>query len=117
MLLITHNNADPYFNLASEEYFLRNYGEEIIYLWRNDNAVIVGKHQNTIEEVNQQYVEATLLFKNFFKIRYFTPEKTALFIGDVEQKPQRPREKQFFQGYSWFCKCKSHKHLVYFRFS
>ncbi|MCQ2545633.1 MAG: lipoate--protein ligase [Clostridia bacterium] len=57
MLLITHNNTDPYFNLASEEYFLRNYDEEIIYLWRNDNAVIVGKHQNTIEEVNQQYVE------------------------------------------------------------
>ena len=57
MLLTTHNNTDPYFNLASEEYFLRNYDEEIIYLWRNDNAVIVGKHQNTIEEVNQQYVE------------------------------------------------------------
>lgn len=57
MLLITHDFTDPYFNLASEEYFLREFDEEIIYLWRNDNAVIVGKNQNTIEEVNQHYID------------------------------------------------------------
>ena len=57
MLLITHDFTDPYFNLASEEYFLRESDDEIIYLWRNENAVIVGKHQNTIEEVNQHYID------------------------------------------------------------
>jgi len=26
-------------------------------LWRNDNAIIVGKHQNTLAEINYEYVK------------------------------------------------------------
>ena len=56
-LFITHDNHDPYFNLASEEYLLRQKGGYYIYLWVNAPAVIVGINQNTIEEVNLGYTE------------------------------------------------------------
>ena len=56
-LFITHDNHDPYFNLASEEYLLRHKDGYYIYLWVNSPAVIVGINQNTIEEVNLGYTE------------------------------------------------------------
>ena len=43
MLCIYNTCTDPYFNLASEEYLLKNFDEDIFMLWRNDTAVIVGK--------------------------------------------------------------------------
>lgn len=54
---ITHNNVDAYFNLASEEYLLKQTDKFCIYLWVNDRAVIVGTNQNAIEEVNLAYTE------------------------------------------------------------
>ncbi len=54
---ITHDNTDAYFNLASEEYLLKQTDGYYIYLWRNDNAVIVGVNQNAIEEVNLDFTE------------------------------------------------------------
>ena len=58
MLFINGISNDPYFNLAFEEYIfnLAQNGERYFLLWQNDNAVIVGKHQNTIEEINQEYI-------------------------------------------------------------
>lgn len=56
-LFLTHSNHDPYFNLASEEYLLRQKGGYYIYLWVNAPAVIVGINQNTIEEVNLGFTE------------------------------------------------------------
>lgn len=56
MLCIKHQNTDPWFNLASEEYVLKNFPEDCFMLWRNDNAIIVGKHQNTLAEINLDYV-------------------------------------------------------------
>ncbi|UII26844.1 hypothetical protein LVD15_26725 [Fulvivirga maritima] len=52
MLCIDNSSIEPYFNQAVEEYFLKNSDENIFMLWRNDNAIIVGKHQNTIAEIN-----------------------------------------------------------------
>lgn len=52
---IASDTRDPYFNLASEEYLLRQTNEFYIYLWRNDPAVIVGVNQNAPEEVNLGY--------------------------------------------------------------
>ena len=56
-LFITHDNHDPYFNLASEEYLLRHKDGYYIYLWVNSPAVIVGINQITIEEVILGYTE------------------------------------------------------------
>ncbi len=57
MLIIQNHHTNPYFNLAAEEYLLKNFDEDIFTLWRNDNAIIVGKHQNTLAEINLDYVQ------------------------------------------------------------
>lgn len=56
MRCIYYPFTDPYLNLATEEYLLKNFTDEFFTLWRNDNAVIVGKHQNSLAEINLQYV-------------------------------------------------------------
>ena len=57
MLLINNTCTNAYFNLAMEEYFLKNCNEDIFLLWRNENAIIVGKNQNTLSEINYDYVK------------------------------------------------------------
>ena len=57
MLCIDNVSLEPYFNQAVEEYFLKNFDENIFMLWRNNNAIIVGKHQNTLAEINVDYVK------------------------------------------------------------
>ena len=57
MLLINNLDTNPYFNLAMEEYFLRNTTEDLFILWRNENSIIVGKNQNTLSEINYEYVK------------------------------------------------------------
>ena len=52
---ITHDNFDAYFNLASEEYLLKQTDGYYFYLWINAPAVIVGVNQNTLQEVNLSY--------------------------------------------------------------
>jgi lipoate-protein ligase A len=58
MKTIINESLDPRFNLALEEYVLKylNTNEDFIFLWQNANSVIIGRNQNTIEEVNAQYV-------------------------------------------------------------
>lgn len=59
MLLIDNlNNNHPAVNLALEEYCVRNLDMKSDYLlfYINEPSVIIGKHQNTIEEVNEEYV-------------------------------------------------------------
>ena len=57
MLIIKRHHTNPYFNLAAEEYFLKESDEDIFMLWRNEPAIIVGKHQNTLSEINLDYVK------------------------------------------------------------
>jgi len=57
MLCIHHHSTDPYFNLAVDEYIFKHIEEDCFMLWRNDNAIIVGKHQNTLSEINVDYVQ------------------------------------------------------------
>jgi lipoate---protein ligase len=57
MLCIFNHYTDPAFNLAAEEYLLKNVHQEVFMLWRNNNAIIVGKHQNTLAEINHDYVK------------------------------------------------------------
>ena len=56
MLCIHLNNRDPYFCLAAEEYFLKNFAEDIFMLWQSENTVVVGKHQNLLAEINYPFV-------------------------------------------------------------
>lgn len=58
MLCIYHKTTDPYFNIATDEYIFKHIDEDCFMLWQNDNAIIVGKHQNTLSEINYEYVKA-----------------------------------------------------------
>ncbi|WP_163537117.1 lipoate--protein ligase [Gracilibacillus sp. YIM 98692] len=51
--------TDPHINLAIEEYVLSKFGESDTYLlfYINEPSIIIGKNQNTIEEINTDYVE------------------------------------------------------------
>ena len=55
---INQPNTDPYFNLASEEYFLKNFQEDFFMLWRSQPSVVVGKHQNALAEINHEFVRS-----------------------------------------------------------
>jgi lipoate-protein ligase A len=57
MFIVKRHHTNPYFNLAAEEYFLKETEEDIFMLWRNEPAIIVGKHQNTLSEINLDYVK------------------------------------------------------------
>lgn len=57
MLCFDNPSTNPYFNLACEEYLLKNIEDEVFMLWRNEPAIIVGKHQNTLAEINTEYVK------------------------------------------------------------
>lgn len=57
MIFIDNNSIDPYFNLASEEYLLKETEKECFMLWRNSPSIIVGKNQNTLSEIDIDYVE------------------------------------------------------------
>ncbi|MFC4403199.1 lipoate--protein ligase [Gracilibacillus xinjiangensis] len=52
--------TDPRINLAIEEYVLKKFGETDSYLlfYINEPSIIIGKNQNTIEEINTDYVDA-----------------------------------------------------------
>lgn len=57
MLCIDNIRTEPYFNIAAEEYFLKNSEENIFMLYRNEPSVIIGKHQNVQVEVNTKFAE------------------------------------------------------------
>lgn len=56
MLCILSNSYDPAFNLAAEEYLFKHFTDDIFFLYVNDPAVVVGKHQNALAEINPVYV-------------------------------------------------------------
>jgi len=56
MRYIISSTTNPYFNLATEEYLLNNEKDDVIYLYRNDRSIIIGKNQNTHEEINYDFV-------------------------------------------------------------
>jgi len=52
--------TDPRVNLALEEYCLRSLPDDDSYLlfYINEPSIIIGKNQNTIEEINSEYVRS-----------------------------------------------------------
>ncbi|WP_449539362.1 lipoate--protein ligase [Ferdinandcohnia sp. Marseille-Q9671] len=60
MLFIDNKGIhDPQINLAIEEFALKNLdiNETYLLFYINEPSIIIGKNQNTIEEINTQYVE------------------------------------------------------------
>ncbi|WP_108670126.1 lipoate--protein ligase [Peribacillus acanthi] len=60
MLFIDNKGiTDPQINLAIEEYALKNLdiNETYLLFYINEPSIIIGKNQNTIEEINTDYVE------------------------------------------------------------
>lgn len=56
MLCIHNPQTDPTYNLAAEEYLLKDRQENFFMLWRNRPSIIVGKHQNANAEINIDFV-------------------------------------------------------------
>ncbi|WP_312334041.1 lipoate--protein ligase [Sphingobacterium sp.] len=57
MLIIDSPSDNAYFNIASEEYLLGKYPKEDIFLlYINAPSIIIGKFQNTLAEINLDYV-------------------------------------------------------------
>jgi len=52
-------HTNPRLNLALEEYVLRNFTSQSDYLlfYINEPSIIIGRSQNTLEEINHDYVE------------------------------------------------------------
>lgn len=52
------DTTDPAFNLALEEYVFENLSKDYNYfiLWQNAPTVVIGRHQNTFNEVNEAYI-------------------------------------------------------------
>lgn len=50
---------DPWFNLATEDYIFREMDPDhhILYLWRNDNTVVIGRFQNPWAECDVKKME------------------------------------------------------------
>ncbi len=59
-VFIESDSTDPRYNLALEQYVFDYMPKDRDYfwLWQNDNTIVVGKHQNTAQEINQEYVNA-----------------------------------------------------------
>ena len=60
MIYLESKKTDPAYNLALEEYIFEQMDKDQSYfmLWQNDNTIVVGKYQNTAEEVNREFADA-----------------------------------------------------------
>lgn len=59
MKYIVNKSNNPAYNIALEAYAFRELlsEDEIFILWINEPAIIIGKHQNTIQEINKEYTD------------------------------------------------------------
>lgn len=53
---IERPETDPYYNLAAEEYLFEKAVADTFMSWQNEPSVIIGKHQNTLKEINSSYI-------------------------------------------------------------
>ena len=60
LLYYISDNADPYKNLALEEYFIEAMpeGSALMFLWQSENAVVIGRNQIAEYECNMQLMQA-----------------------------------------------------------
>lgn len=60
MKYLLNTSTNPFYNLALDEYAMKyiDEDEDFFFLWQNEPSVIIGKNQNALEEVNQEFIEA-----------------------------------------------------------
>lgn len=99
MLLIINDSSDAYYNLAAEEYLIDHFNEDVVMLWRNDNTVVIGKNQNTMEEINKEYVE-----ENSISVVRRLTGGGAVFhdMGNVNYTVIQPYREGLFSNYAYF---------------
>lgn len=56
MFFFLSTSHQPHYNLALEEYLLKNLTDDVIFLYRDAPSVIVGKHQNALAEINYRFL-------------------------------------------------------------
>ncbi|HGA4081380.1 TPA: lipoate--protein ligase [Streptococcus agalactiae] len=59
MKYIVNTSNDPAYNVALEAYAFKKLTDidEIFILWINEPAIIIGRHQNTIQEINKEFID------------------------------------------------------------
>ncbi|HCX64921.1 MAG TPA: lipoate--protein ligase, partial [Eubacteriaceae bacterium] len=63
MKYIKTNWNIPYYNMALEEYLMQEMPkDDYVFFYIHSPSIIIGKHQNTIEEINQEYVNENNIF-------------------------------------------------------
>ena len=60
MIYVETGSSDPYFNFALEHYLIyeKNLPADCVFLfWRTEPTLMVGRYQNTLEEINYAYAQ------------------------------------------------------------
>lgn len=57
MIYVINNNDSCFFNHAAEQYLMDNFNDEVFMLWINKPSILIGRNQNTISEINLDYVK------------------------------------------------------------
>ncbi|MCQ9216085.1 lipoate--protein ligase [Streptococcus gallolyticus] len=59
MKYIVNNSHNPAYNVALEAYAFRELlaEDDLFILWINEPTIVIGKHQNAIEEINKTYTD------------------------------------------------------------
>lgn len=58
MYFVSSKSNNPYINLATEEILHRRSDKEFCMLWQNSSSIIVGLNQNTMAEIDYDYVSS-----------------------------------------------------------
>lgn len=56
MIYVVNDSDNPFFNHAIEEYIIKNIEEDAFILWRNRPSILIGRNQNTLTEIDYEYV-------------------------------------------------------------
>ena len=102
MLIIESTSHDAYVNIASEEFLMKNYSnQDIFLLYVNAPSIIVGKFQNTLAEINLDYVK-----ENNIKVVRRMSGGGAVYhdLGNLNFSFHVPHKDQDFMDFSQFTK-------------
>lgn len=59
MIYVENNSTNPYYNFALEHYLIHEKNlpdDQVFIFWRTTPTVMIGRYQNTLEEINERFV-------------------------------------------------------------